>query len=657
MSSIKKFAWSGAAVVLAAVLMLGIMVPRAQAVALVTGGTTTILAAPVDVLTAGPGAYVVMTPLVITGASGDFGTTGTYILALPAGMMWDTSVTATAVYTTAGVAAVTYTTSTAGACSATSCGFMVITNTTSAATGTVLTVTAGAIRATGNATASGGVTLHQNSTLGILGVPKGTVLFQVTVTAVTTGGTATRINLVLTANASACALAQPVSVSTAAQPADGSTGAQLCALVLNAVGGPVGGVMVTFTVSVGYVSTGTGKSTGAFTSSAGTATTNYRGAGNVTTTDTAVASIPALSLVATPLTISLTAPAGGTATKITILTPAVLGLAPLITNTAPPYSSPTTATNVAIQVTDASGLGVNGQAVQLTVDRGGLVANAVFTAFAATQTALQAGCTGTPARSIIVTTAATELLSPGGSATPGAGNFVVCTNQTDALGKITLTAQNITTSMPNATLSLAQAGRPAKINITADGSTITAAVVDAAGNRVADGTPVSFTISANVGAVSTVCTTTTNGTATTVVALVGATGNVLVSTNWNETGVVASGSTCTTAGSQTLAVNVGLPSGGLVGGPTAPAAGAGTISSGTVPATGFGLVVFGGGTTAQLVTASKCPAATAAFFATTAGGFVVYVPGTTIAAVNADFLALFPAGNIAAGTAFLGKCA
>jgi len=38
------------------------------------------------------------------------------------------------------------------------------------------------------------------------------------------------------------------------------------------------------------------------------------------------------------------------------------------------------------------------------------------------------------------------------------------------------------------------------------------------------------------------------------------------------------------------------------------------------------------------------------------GSFVTYVPGTTIAAVNAAFLAQFPDGAVPTGTALIGKC-
>jgi hypothetical protein len=92
---------------------------------------------------------------------------------------------------------------------------------------------------------------------------------------------------------------------------------------------------------------------------------------------------------------------------------------------------------------------------------------------------------------------------------------------------------------------------------------------------------------------------------------------------------------------------------------TATPGGPGTISGDLPPASGGGvaLFVFNGGTVAQLVTASGCPAATSSFYVTSGGVFLTYVPGTTITAVNADFLAKFPGGNIPANTPMMGKCA
>jgi hypothetical protein len=85
---------------------------------------------------------------------------------------------------------------------------------------------------------------------------------------------------------------------------------------------------------------------------------------------------------------------------------------------------------------------------------------------------------------------------------------------------------------------------------------------------------------------------------------------------------------------------------------------AGTVPrmvSGSVPATGFGLVVFSGGTTAQLVTASGCPAATVAFWTVSNGAFTIYVPGTTVTAVNADWNRIM-GSSLPANTPLLARC-
>jgi hypothetical protein len=84
---------------------------------------------------------------------------------------------------------------------------------------------------------------------------------------------------------------------------------------------------------------------------------------------------------------------------------------------------------------------------------------------------------------------------------------------------------------------------------------------------------------------------------------------------------------------------------------------AGRIISGSIPAGGaFGLVVFGGGAYEQLVSASGCPAARVAFWVTVSGTFIVYVPTTSVGAVNAPFEAAFPNRLIPAYTAFIGRC-
>jgi hypothetical protein len=84
--------------------------------------------------------------------------------------------------------------------------------------------------------------------------------------------------------------------------------------------------------------------------------------------------------------------------------------------------------------------------------------------------------------------------------------------------------------------------------------------------------------------------------------------------------------------------------------------GSARLISGSIPAAGgFGLVVFSGGSADALLAASGCPRQTAAFWVTSGGRFVVFIPGTTVVAVNAGWDALYPSG-LPAGAAILGKC-
>ncbi len=100
--------------------------------------------------------------------------------------------------------------------------------------------------------------------------------------------------------------------------------------------------------------------------------------------------------------------------------------------------------------------------------------------------------------------------------------------------------------------------------------------------------------------------------------------------------------------------------GGTSANPTAtPAAGnTSNLISGSIPKSGgFGIVaVLQQAKIGDVVTATGCPAASMSLFATVGGSFVTYVPGTTIAAVNAAFLAQFPDGAVPTGTALIGKC-
>ncbi len=87
-----------------------------------------------------------------------------------------------------------------------------------------------------------------------------------------------------------------------------------------------------------------------------------------------------------------------------------------------------------------------------------------------------------------------------------------------------------------------------------------------------------------------------------------------------------------------------------------PANTTGTVTSGAIPKNGgFGLIVYGGGTAAQLVTAAGLDPRTCAFWGTVGGNFVTYVPGTRVSIVNESFFSVFPGGFIPANTPFIGK--
>jgi hypothetical protein len=94
--------------------------------------------------------------------------------------------------------------------------------------------------------------------------------------------------------------------------------------------------------------------------------------------------------------------------------------------------------------------------------------------------------------------------------------------------------------------------------------------------------------------------------------------------------------------------------------PAAPSGGStsggGGILAGSIPARGYGLFVFAGGSNDQLLAASGCPRTSAAFWATNAaGGFDIYIPGAAVAVLNAAWNQRF-AGGIPAGTPLLGRC-
>ena len=83
----------------------------------------------------------------------------------------------------------------------------------------------------------------------------------------------------------------------------------------------------------------------------------------------------------------------------------------------------------------------------------------------------------------------------------------------------------------------------------------------------------------------------------------------------------------------------------------------GKIISGSIPADGgFGIIVYGGGTFDQLVSAAGCPVSRAVFWFTVNGNFVVFVPSTSVGAVNTGAQAAFPNSTIPASTPLIGRC-
>ena len=88
--------------------------------------------------------------------------------------------------------------------------------------------------------------------------------------------------------------------------------------------------------------------------------------------------------------------------------------------------------------------------------------------------------------------------------------------------------------------------------------------------------------------------------------------------------------------------------------PTFIVAGTGTIVSGGIPSDGFGLFVFGGGTSAQLVAAAGCSSGRAMFFVLIDGQWVPFIPAAP-PSVNARWNAVFGA-SMAPSTPMLGSC-
>ena len=105
-------------------------------------------------------------------------------------------------------------------------------------------------------------------------------------------------------------------------------------------------------------------------------------------------------------------------------------------------------------------------------------------------------------------------------------------------------------------------------------------------------------------------------------------------------------------------VLIGAMAPGVVSAQSAPVQdNTGKITSGSIPSNGgFGIIVYGGGTYSQLVTASGCPISRVVFWTAVNGELITFIPGSAVAAPNAGFAAAFPNSTIPAGTPFIGRC-
>ncbi|RLT41645.1 MAG: hypothetical protein DWI58_08235, partial [Chloroflexi bacterium] len=81
----------------------------------------------------------------------------------------------------------------------------------------------------------------------------------------------------------------------------------------------------------------------------------------------------------------------------------------------------------------------------------------------------------------------------------------------------------------------------------------------------------------------------------------------------------------------------------------------GRIVSGVVQMQGISLVMFGGGTSAELVSGAGCGTTSATFWVTVGGRFVGYIPAALVPEVNAEWDALFATG-IPVNTAMIVRC-
>jgi len=373
---------------------------------------------------------------------------------------------------------------------------------------------------------------------------------------------------------------------------------------------------VTFTAGIGGFGTTGAKSVTINTNATGQLTQAlvYRGTGTAGT-DTLIASVDGQTTTFN-VTLQTVAPAAGTPTTVAG-TANRLAIAPTASTLTPAYTSPNTTATVTFRVTDAAGTGVNGRQLILSTNIGRI--------------ATVGNCSSTSGTAVVVTTSTV-------TSVVGRAQADVCVTAATQVGDITVTATDAALSTLTGTLALTSAAPAATVQTTWNNGVLTVDVVDSAGRRVVDGTGIQVTLPTSLGSVSpNADTASVNGRVQFAIALTAATGNAIVTVRDSVGGTIR----VNTSVNITAAAPTTPP----------PATGDGTFTSAPA-ASGVSIVVFNGGTVAQLAeTAAGLDVVSIS--ATVDGAFVVYVVGAP-AFVNAAFNAAFPDG-LAAGTAVILK--
>ena len=606
MSLIKNHTWKGLAVVAAMLLSVGLMsIQTASAAVTVTTVPAISIDRAVKAVTGGSApAMTAVGNIVLSGVGGDFSAGGTVILTAPTGWVFDTTAAAVSVTPTGGV--------NVG-------GGVNLVQTYTAVAGT-LTITA-------TAPATGAATL----TIAGLSIQPSALTSNPGAIAIsgTAGVTGTAANIGMGA------VATVITTNSTSVLSDGSTAATLTIVVRNATGVLISNMVVTLTTSRGTLSatSSTTTTTSVNTGSTGSITNSFRGNGTTgTVAITGTTAAPNAS-VGTLTTISVVSPSTSpTGIKFFSANNSAHVAAALQSV----YTSPVVGARIRFQVTDGAGNGVNGQLVQVTVDKGNVVQGDSSGVPTATNT--PGSCAG---NNVSASDTSAGPLTIDGTDYDGMVVFTVCA-KSGVVGPVKVTAKNLSTNMPDATTTVTTAGPPNKIETTTTGGSITATIKDKDGNEVADGTTITFNVPSFTGTVAPTCTVITNGKAAASAAFSGTGGQVLITVFINDSGAPNS-STCGALGnSAVVAATV------TVGAGATPTPGAAGIL-GTLPTSGkFGLIGVASATTVDALIAAATTGGcnVTSLSITSSGSFLVHIKGAP-AAVNTAFAgtAAVPAGG------------